>query len=194
MKNMRRIFSPYSLLLSLIVISFNAESYADTGLGIKLGMFFPDGMSVEGSETRDFDTSSSITVGIDYVFSITDSFLLRPEIDYSSFANGADDGVKLIDVGLDLLYETELSDFVIYPYIGIAYGLGEFEVGSSSVAGSITRGWVTEESNGFFVTRLGIEAEIDQYFLDIGIRGYSGGNEETVWINHGLVFRAGIRF
>jgi len=194
MKNIRRLYSPYSLFLSFVVILFSAESYADTGLGLKLGMFFPDGMSVEGSETIDFDTSSSFTVGIDYVFSITDSFLLRPEIDYSSFANGADDGVKLIDIGLDLLYETELSDFVIYPYIGVAYGLGEFEVGSSSVAGSLTRGWVTEESNEFFVTRLGIEAEINQYFVDIGIRGYSGGNEETVWINHGLVLRGGMRF
>ena len=114
-------------VLSLFLISL---TFADTGPGLKVGMYFPDGMSVEGSITRDFDTTSGLTVGVDYVFSMTDVLFIRPEIDYSSFANGADDGVKLLDIGVDILYQLDINNYTIRPYLGIAYGLGEFEIAS----------------------------------------------------------------
>lgn len=64
MKNIIRFTFPYLIFLSLSVL-FSSGSYTDPGLGVKLGMFFPEGMPVEGSTTRYLDSSSSITVGVD---------------------------------------------------------------------------------------------------------------------------------
>ena len=180
-----------SSLLFILSIMFTPLVMADSGLGVKVGMYFPGGMSVEGTRTVDFETSSGLTAGVDYQIAINDSIFIRPTLDYSSFANGADDGIQLIDVGIDVLYQMDFNGYTIRPYVGVAYGIGEFYVGSGALG---TADWVTEETNEFLVSRLGVEIDFNQFFIDVGLRGYEGGNEETVWINHGLLLRGGMRF
>ena len=167
--------------ITVILLLFAAgQCYA---VGFKAGLYFPGGMTVSGSQSRDFDTDSGLTFGVFTHIRSGDNLLISPFADYTSFKNGAGDAITLTDLGADL--KLKLATRGMRVGAGAALGLGNLEADPQIK-------FVSKSANTFLVYRGFIEKDFDKIIAEAGLKGYSGGNEEDVEIHPGLYLRVGV--
>lgn len=171
--------------MSLLVLFFINIENSFAAAGAKIGLYFPDGMTVYSGRARDFDTDSGLTFGLFSEFQRANNFLISPFVDYTSFQNGAKDAITLVDLGIDL--KLKLAVPGVRLGAGLAAGIGNLETDPQI-------GFVSESANLFLVYRAFAEKDFGNLIGEAGIRGYTGGNEEDVDIYPGLYLRVGFRF
>lgn len=166
------------IIAAVLIFGLSPSGYSATGA--KIGFYLPQGMTVDhGSVARDFDTDPGISIGLFTEFG-SGRVAISPFIDYTSFVNGADDGITLIDIGVDVKTKSAGTfDFGA----GIGYGKGSLDPDPSIL-------FVTVSDNDFLLYRAFVETRLSFARLEFGLKGYSGGNEEDVYINAGPYVRA----